>query len=101
MYKNYFLFEKQVKEIKPHLLGKVIQNIFTYQKNEIVIEFADPEILYLFINISAHLPYLLIQPAFNIRQPKYQLFQEIFNQTIYDIYSKYCMFLLEIPYKVQ
>ncbi len=86
MYKNYFLFEKQINEIKPLLLGKSIQNVFTYQKNETVIELSGPEPLFLLINISTHLPYLLLQPAYNIRQPKYQLFQEIYNQVICNIY---------------
>ena len=86
MYKNYFLFEKQVNEIKPLLLGNVIQKIFTYQKNEIVIELSGEKPLFLLINISPHLPYLLVQPAYNIKQHKYQLFEDLQDQVICDMY---------------
>lgn len=86
MYKNYFLFEKQVNEIKPLLLGNVIQKIFTYQKNEIVIELSGEKPLFLLINISPHLPYLLVQPAYNIKQHKYQLFDDLQDQVICDMY---------------
>ncbi len=86
MHKNYFLFEKQIYEIKPLLLGRDIKKIFTYQKNEVVIELSEPDPLFLSINISAHLPYLLLQSAFNIKRHKYQLFQEIQNHIICDLY---------------
>ena len=88
MYKNYFLFEKQLQEIKPYLLGKSITNVFTYKKNEIVIELSDPDPLFLLINVSNHLPYFFAQPTFSVRQPKYQLFQELYDQAIYNIYIR-------------
>lgn len=88
MYKNYFLFEKQVNEIKPLLLGRSIEKIFTYQKNEMVIELFEPDSLFLLINVSAHLPYLLLRSAHNIKQHKYQLFQEIQNSVICDLNIK-------------
>ena len=53
------------------------------------VELSDLDPLFLTINISTHLPYLLIEPAFNIRKPKFQLFQEIYNQTVYDITVQY------------
>lgn len=89
MYKNYYLFEKQVNEIKPQLLGKVVTNVFTYQKNEIVLEISDSDPIFLLINISIHMPYLLIRPVFNIRHPKYKLFQEIYDETVFDLSIKH------------
>ena len=86
MHKNYFLFEKQINEIKPFLLGRNIKKIFTYQKNEVVIELSEPVPLFILINISTHLPHFLLQSAHNIKQHKYQLFQEIQNHIICDLY---------------
>ena len=85
MYKNYFLFEKQVKEIKPIILGKTIRNIFSYQKNEVLFELVDTSHSFLQINISPHMPYILLQQSFTIRQPKFHLFHELEKQSILNI----------------
>jgi len=84
MFKNYFLFEKQLNEIKPELLGRTISYIFTYRKNELILELSGPDPLFMHINISASLPYFFIQPAYNIRTPKYGLFDDLVSKTILD-----------------
>lgn len=85
MHKNYYLYEKQVNQIKPMILGKTIENIFTFQKNELLIELGEPRTHYLLINISVERPHFLLKPIFNISHSKYQLFQEIRGRIILDV----------------
>ena len=85
MHKNYFLFEKQITEIKPLLLGRQVNKVFTFQKNELVLELSEPKSIYIQINISSTYPHVLAKPVYKIRQTKYDLFNEILGQTIYDI----------------
>jgi len=85
MHKNYFLFEKQISEIKPLLLGRQVNKVFTFQKNELVLELSEPKSIFIQINISINYPYILTKPIYKIRQTKYDLFNELIGKTIYDI----------------
>jgi predicted ribosome quality control (RQC) complex YloA/Tae2 family protein len=104
MYKNYFLFGKQLDEIKPDLLGSQVKNIFTFRKNEVILELNGNQPVYLHINISRNLPYFFIQPVYNIRDPKYNLFEQLHDQTILDMaikpYDKYITIEFEL-YKLK
>lgn len=86
MYNNYFLFEKQIKEIKPRLLGQSIQQVFTYRKNELVLETANGTPLHLLAGIGARNPYFLLREARPPRQPKFNIFDSLQGQEILDIF---------------
>ncbi len=74
MYKNYFLFEAQVRELKNQLQDLVISEIFTYRKNEIVFVLKTPEVKHLRISINSDYPYILLKHPEKVSNPKFQLF---------------------------
>ena len=38
MFKNYYLFKKQIEEIQPLIKNSIIFSIFTVHKNELIID---------------------------------------------------------------
>lgn len=85
MYKNYFLFEKQINELKQKISEKNIINVFTYRKNEAIFELEDNPPCFLMINIDVNYPYILYKPAEHIRLHKFNLFDCLKGQVINDI----------------
>lgn len=99
MHRNYFLFEKQVSNIRKQLQGVRITSCFSYRKDELTLECQKEEHYFLKINIQSHLPYLVHETAHNIRDPKIDLFTNLLNSRIKDIkivrYDKKVTFVTE------
>jgi len=81
MHRNFFLFEKQIKNLAPNIEKNRILEIFTYRKNEVIIHLEDPA-GYLHISVDVQFPYLLFGKVFKIRKPKFQFFDMLSKQTI-------------------
>ncbi len=77
MYRNYFLFEKQLKEIAPDLIGSEILESCSVNRNELLIRLKREEELFLKISIDINLPYFYLRNAHGIKQPKFRLFEQI------------------------
>ncbi len=86
MHKNYFLFERLIKEIKPQVLGRPMAQPFTYQKDELVLPLGDEH--FLRISVSPDHPYLLLSVAKHVHQPSLKIFSEIEGRTILDLHLK-------------
>ncbi len=86
MHKNYFLFERLLKEIKPQILGRTIAQPFTYQKDEVVLPLQNDT--FLRVSVSADHPYVLLLPQKNIRQPSLEIFPEIAGRIVLDLRLK-------------
>ena len=85
MHRNYFLFEKQLREIKPVLLGVQVEEVFTFRKNELIIKFDGSDPRYLHVGISAHQPYFYTETKWHGRGPKFNLFSDLQEKTLYNI----------------
>ena len=85
MHKNYFLFEKQLHELKPVLLGAQVEEIFTFRKNELIVKFGESATQYLHVGISAHQPYFYTETKWHGRGPKFNLFSRLQDKILYDI----------------
>lgn len=88
MNKNYFLFEKQLYELKPNLLGAQVVEIFTNRKNELIIYVEGTANQFLHAGVSAHLPYFYTQSNWSNRGPKFNLFRQLHGQTLIDLAIK-------------
>ena len=89
MNRNYYLFERQVRELKPFLLGKSIAKIFTWRKDELIFELDDEDqTQFVKAGISIHLPYFLLTTAEKIKKDKFEVFKSVFNQAICDLSIK-------------
>ena len=84
MFKNYYLFDALVKEIRREIVGQSIDRIFTYRKNEVTLELSNA--LFLHLSIDANTPYLLLKKAKHINQHHFNLFGQILGQTIEKIF---------------
>ncbi|MBD3226389.1 MAG: DUF814 domain-containing protein [Caldithrix sp.] len=83
MHKNYYLFKRQVDFIKPQVIGGTINRMFTFQKNEVVMEFSrSGRMFFLFLNIHPSLPHIILKDAFHIRKPEFQVFECLKGQTL-------------------
>ncbi len=85
MHRNYFLFKKQVSNLKEQLQSALIVNCFSYRKDELIIECQNQEHYFLRINVQAHLPYILLDRAHKIRDPRIQIFEKIGKSRLKDI----------------
>lgn len=83
MFKNYYLFKKQVDEILPVLKNSIIFSIYTVHKNELIFDLKTGEKdIQLHINISSSNPYILISDPVNYKTSKYNLFKDLYGQVI-------------------
>ena len=85
MYRNYFLFEKQVSNLRKQLQGARITSCFSYRKDELILECQNDVHYFLRMNIQTHLPYLVLDTAHNIRDPRIELFKNLLNDRIIDL----------------
>ncbi len=86
MHKNFFLFEQILKEIKPVLLGSRVTEVFTYQKDELVLRLNIDH--FLNVSVSPDHPYFLLSDERKIKQPALTLFPELNGQAILNIFLK-------------
>ncbi len=88
MHRNFYLFERQAKQLSPVLEGAEIIRCFTHRKDELVIVLKKEEEYFLRIGIARHLPYFLLYSSQNIRDASTSFFPEINDQKITAISAK-------------
>lgn len=103
MFKNYYLFKKQVDEILPVIKNSIIFSIYTVHKNELIFDLkGEKGVLQLHINISLTQPYIFISDPVNYKTAKYNLFANLCGQEIKSLTiipnNKYL--LLELDYNM-
>jgi len=86
MHRNYFIFERQVSEIQRQLSGFILQQCFTYRKEELILHLGDKKQYFLRIGLNLQKPYLLLTDFQNIKEPQTSFFDSIRNQSLRDIY---------------
>lgn len=86
MIKSYYFLNRQILDYKDSILNKKIIEIFTQEKEKLVIEFEDEDNLYLEFCVNHSLPYFLIK-NFYIRSKKNSLdfFKNLRNKKIVDL----------------
>jgi len=77
MNRNYFLFEKQIHSLNKKLNSSAISGCFTHRKDELVIIIASNEEYYLRIGINSQTPYMLLDKAHVIKDPRVLFFKEL------------------------
>jgi len=82
MHRNYFLFEKQVQSLNKKIEQATISNCFTYRKDELVINFNSITDFYLRIGLNSQTPYLLLDKAHAIKDPRIYFFKELSGKKI-------------------
>ncbi len=82
MYRNYYLFARQVRFLNEKLSGKTVVDCFTHRKDELVLNFEDS---FLRIGISPSLPYLLNYEPHNIKEAKFRVFDELHGMKVKNI----------------
>jgi len=86
MHRNYFIFERQVSELKNILPGRELQRCFTYRKDELVLQFGGKEGYFLRIGLNLQKPYLLLTPFQNIKDPLTTFFASLQSERLSDMY---------------
>lgn len=85
MHRNFYLFEQQVIFLRSRIIGLTIADIFTHRKDELVLRIENDRPYFLRIGIGKQTPYILLNPAQNIKEPKIDFFNEIVGQKINSI----------------
>lgn len=85
MYKNYFFLNRLIIDLHPLIAGKKLSEIFTQEKDKVVIAFAGEE-LFLEISVNPGFPYLLLKDDFRkAKKNVLSLFEEFSNSMIENI----------------
>ena len=79
MYRNYYLFKRQLDFLNNTLPGSTLTKCFTHRKDEMVISLrpAEQEEVFLRISLQIQLPYLLLYPGHVVKDPRTEFFPEI------------------------
>jgi predicted ribosome quality control (RQC) complex YloA/Tae2 family protein len=82
MYKNYYLFERQINFLNKKIGSSRVINCFTYRKDELVLHLQNDETCFLRLGIQIQTPYLIIDPVQNIKTPKIDFFKDLRDDKI-------------------
>ncbi len=74
MHKNYYLFKHQADALQSQIKNTLIQNVYTFNKDEIVFELKSEKIIYLFCGINSANPYILLKRSAAKHKSKIELF---------------------------
>jgi hypothetical protein len=85
MHNNYYLFKKQLEEIKSDIVGSIILSVFTFRKDEIILKIEKDDIKYLCIGINTTTPYFLLKPSLAKHKSNIELFPFLVGDRINDI----------------
>jgi predicted ribosome quality control (RQC) complex YloA/Tae2 family protein len=86
MFKNYYLFKKQVEEISPELLNCIVYLIYTVHKNELVFDLKSKSAAkQLIISINPSRPYIYLSDFVNYKSDKFNMFEMLYGQEIRSI----------------
>ncbi len=86
MHRNYFTFERQVKEILPLFKDLILQKCFTYRKDELVLHFFGDREYYLKVGLNLQKPYILHTPFHNIKDPLTTFFDQLSGMKLLTLY---------------
>lgn len=94
MHKNYYLFKKQIEQLKPILYDAQIISVFTVHKNELIFECVKEEKQYhLVARIAGNNPLLMLRKAKNYKTARFQFFEALNGQAINNlairVYNKF------------
>jgi len=85
MHRNYFVFEHQVFFINTRLQGATISRCFTHRRNELVLDYISESSGFLRIGLQPSIPYLLLDPARNIKEPSFAFFERLNGEKIVEL----------------
>lgn len=86
MFKNYYLFKKQIREIKTQICGATVISVYTVHRNELIFDLhKNDEMFQLAVSIDPSGPYILIHKQSNYKSAKFQTFDLLYEQEITDI----------------
>ncbi|HZW38145.1 MAG TPA: NFACT RNA binding domain-containing protein [Ignavibacteriaceae bacterium] len=86
MYKNYFLLRRFVCESKDIINNLVINDIFTQEKNRLIISLGTEENIFLEISVDQNRPYILIKDKYSrAKKNTISLFPSLHNSIIKNI----------------
>jgi predicted ribosome quality control (RQC) complex YloA/Tae2 family protein len=86
MFKNYYLFKKQIEQIRAKIIDSEVISVFTVNKNELVFELQKENAqFHLKINLTTHKPYILLESPRKIKSARLNFFETLFGQTLSDI----------------
>jgi predicted ribosome quality control (RQC) complex YloA/Tae2 family protein len=85
MYRNYYLFKRQVEFLNQELKGASITDCYSHRKDELVLDITGESKFLLRIGVHINLPYLVLFETQNIRDPKVSFFPKILDQTINEL----------------
>ncbi len=82
MFKNYYLFSELLNEIRPQIVGQIIDRVFTHRKDEVVVQLNNDH--WLRLGVSAAQPYILLDSKRSVSQPQFTLFKALQGQKVSD-----------------
>lgn len=87
MFKNYYLFKKQIDEISLQIKSAIIFSIYTVHKNELIIDLKlRDEVFQLQISVDPTRPYIFLSEPVNYKLSRYNLFEMLYGQEILSLY---------------
>ena len=83
MFKNYYLFKKQIEQIRPQIIGSQVISVFTINKNELIFDLLKKGSPFqLKICLTAHKPYILIDSSRKHKNSHLKFFKNLYGQTV-------------------
>ena len=84
MFKNYYLFQQQTREIKSQINGSIINSVYTVHKNELIFDLRkDDNFFQLAISITPSRPYILLTKQTHYKSAHYDKFEMLYGLDIY------------------
>ncbi len=86
MTKNYFIFSRQITELKAQITGSQIVSIYTENKDELTILLErEHGIMRLLLGVNKARPYIILKDAGSKKGRKFKFFPAVYGKTIKDI----------------
>ena len=86
MYKSYYFLNRYIIELKEHLTGKTILEIFSQEKDKLMVHLKDHEEQFLEISVNPGFPYFSLTEKFKrAKRNTLSLFNQLRNAIIRDV----------------
>ena len=82
MYRNFYLFERQVAWLRPTITGARVVDSFTHRRDELVLRLEKEATYLLRIGVQSRMPYIILENDRNIKDPQTVIFKTITGQQI-------------------
>jgi hypothetical protein len=87
MIKSYFFLNRQILDVKESIVNKVIAEVFTQEKDKLIIAVRDEDIFYLEFSVNHSLPYYILKDFyFRSRKNSLNFFEQAINKKIIDLF---------------